>query len=232
MSLAEGKELMELNANDFAADAAIAHWQHSPASSISHHGAPCCDIAREWILSMDYSQLNAGNPLTGPRWVRQKFAWGPTRWPIYWCEAVRRKKLDCGAQAALAREVFTARGVRSFPVQLIQQYSEEAARHWHTGWTADEAATQWIKEELIYHEGCAVVVHDDRIKVWDPTATWWVNEKQFGGYGGVVALRLFAPPGAATPPAFRWGAHRIVPNQWQKIERARQDFAAAQHAAS
>ena len=60
-----------------------------PASYISHHGAPCCDIAREWITGMDFSQLNAGHPLTGPRWLRKHFKWGPSKWPMHWCEAVQ-----------------------------------------------------------------------------------------------------------------------------------------------
>src|SRR4028119_959593 len=75
MSLAEGK--IEFDETDFAdTSAAMQKWQHFPASTISHHGTPCCQIAREWIISTDYSQLNAGNPLTGPRWIRQKYTRG------------------------------------------------------------------------------------------------------------------------------------------------------------
>jgi hypothetical protein len=225
MSLAEDKELMEIHETDFTdARAAMETWQHSPPSTISQHDAACCHIAREWFLAMDYSQLNAVNPLTGPRWLRQKYGWGPSSWPIFWCELAEQKKLDCGALAALAHEIFIARGVSSYPVQLIQQYNEDASRQWYKGWGGDETAVKWIKEDLIYHEGCAVAFGGDEIKIWDPTATWWVNEKQFGGYGVVLALRLFAPPPATAPAAFRWGKHRIVPNQWQKIERARRDF--------
>lgn len=226
MSLAEDK-LIEVNETDFIdASAAIEKWQSFPASFMSHHGLPCCDIAREWILSMDYSQLSAGNPLTGPRWLRNKHKWGPSTWPLHWCEAVEQKALDCGALAALSHEIFTARGVTSFPAQLIHQYSEHATSQWYKGWNGDETSVHWIKEDLIYHEGCAVVVRDNEIKVWDATATWWVNPKQFGGYAGALALRVLVPSTAtAVPPVFNWGAHRIVPNQWQKLARARADFA-------
>ncbi|HEY0005174.1 MAG TPA: hypothetical protein VGB17_10235 [Pyrinomonadaceae bacterium] len=229
MSLAEGKalskELIEVNETDFVeTSAAIEKWQHFPASVISHHGAACCRLAHEWMMAMDFSQLNAGHPLTGPRWLRQKFSWGPSRWPIYWCEAVQEKTLDCGALAALSQEVFRARGVKSFPAQFIEQFSEDAARQWYRKWEGDESSIHWIKEDLIYHEGCAVLVRDDEIRIWDSTASWWVNPKQFGGYGGLLVLRVFADE-KESPASFSWGTHRIIPNRWHKIERARGDFA-------
>ena len=99
-----------------------------PAQPVHHPSArpavACGEVARGGFLSMDFSLLNAGNPLTGPRWLRHKYKWGPSRWPIHWCEAVEQKTLDCGALAALSHEIFINRGVTSFPVQLIHQYSE------------------------------------------------------------------------------------------------------------
>ncbi|HEX8651583.1 MAG TPA: hypothetical protein VF708_12145 [Pyrinomonadaceae bacterium] len=225
MSLVKGNEVIEINETDFLdAGTAIEKWQHFPASVISSHQGLCCRIAREWVLAMDYSLLNAGDPLTGPRWLRQKYTWGASAWPIHWCEAVEQKTLDCGVLAALAREIFVARGVTSFPAQLIQQYNEEASRHWYKGWDGDETSVHWIKEDIIYHEGCAVVMRGGEIRVWDPTASWWVNPKQFGGYGGVLALRICVAQTVAVN-SFTWGTHRIVPNRWRKIERARADIA-------
>ncbi|HEX8456298.1 MAG TPA: hypothetical protein VF656_03170 [Pyrinomonadaceae bacterium] len=223
MSLAEDKELIEVNETDFVdTRAAIEKWRDFPHSTILHHGRLCCRIAREWIFSTDYTQLNGEHPLTGPRWIRQKWTWGPSSWPISWCEAVERKTLDCGALAALAQEVYTARGVTSYPAQFIQQYSEDSVLHWQKKWNGEEVSTHWINEDLIYHEGCAVVAGNGEIKLWDASAGWWVNPKQFGGYGGLLVLRICAPPSVAG--AFAWGTHRVVPNQWQKIERARGDF--------
>jgi hypothetical protein len=191
-----------------------------------HHGKQCCSIAREWIFSTDYSQLNGEHPLTGPRWIRQKYTWGPSRWPISWCEAVEQKTLDCGALAAISHEVFTTRGVVSYPAQFIQQYSEDSTHHWRKKWDGKEVATHWIKEDLIYHEGCAVTVRDNEIRIWDSSAGWWVNPKQFGGYGGMLALRVFAPQ-IDLSSDFIWGSQRIIPNQWQKIDRARSAFSPA-----
>ena len=205
--------------------ASIEKWREFPHSTLAHHGARCCDIARAWATAFDFSQLDGGSPLTGPRWLRQKYTWGPSPWPLHWCEAVERETLDCGALAALAHEVFLARGVRSFPAQLIQQYTNDAARHWRERWAGDECASHWIENDLIYHEGNAALVRGDEIKLWDASAGWWVNPKQFGGYGGVLALKVFASA-ADAPPVFKWGTHLIEPNRWHEVEPARADFAA------
>ena len=218
MSLVAGKETFELNETDFVdAGAAAEHWRDWPASTISHHGRPCCDVAREWFLATDYSQLNAGSRLTGPRWVRHKYKWGPSRWPIHWCEAVREETLDCGALAALAHEVFAARGLVSLRAQFIQQFTEDATRQWCERWGCADVPVRWIRDDVIYHEGCAVVLGDRELKVWDASAGWWVSPKQFGGYGGLVAIRIFEPP-AAHGTAYRLGAHAIAPNVLLKLE--------------
>ena len=222
-------ELNELKAGgtsspSAAAAAGIMKWNNFPYSVLSHHGERCCDVAREWVLSIDFSQLSGGSPLTGPRWLRQKYTWGPSPWPMHWCEAVGRKTLDCGVLAALANEVFAARGVRSYPAQFIQQYTASDTCHWRQKWDGEECDTHWIEEELIYHEVCAVSAGGDEIKLWDPSAGWWVNPKQFGGYGGVLALRVFTPL-AESRSALRWGTHLVTPNRWHEIETASADFA-------
>jgi hypothetical protein len=144
---------------------------------------------------------------------------------MHWCEAAERKTLDCGALGALAHELFKARGVRSYPAQFIQRYTGDSARHWRQKWAGDDCSSHWIEDDLIYHEGCAVVAGGDEVRMWDATAVWWINPKQFGGYGGVLALRVFAPADAA-PAAFGWGTHLIEPNRWHEVEPARADFAA------
>ena len=223
MSSAEAR-IIEVNEGDFVdTAAAIERWQDFPASFISHHGERCCHLSREWFLATDFSQLNAGTKLTGPRWLRVKYKWGPSSWPLHWCEAADEKTLDCGALAALAHELFVARGVRSYPAQLIQQYSTENAQHWSMSWDKALVPSLWIKDDLIYHEACVVEARDGEVRIWDPTASWWVNPKQFGGYGALLALRVFASP--ESPRVLRWGGQDIVPNRWQKIERSPAGFA-------
>lgn len=217
MSLA--KDDTDLNETVIAdVNAAMQKWQYFPASVILHHGARCCLLAREWVLSMDYSQLGSGSPLTGPRWLPRKYTWGPSRWPIHWCETVKQKTLDCGALAALAQEVFAARGVRSHPAQFIEQFTDDASRHWYKKWGGDENSVHWLEGDLIYHEGCAVVVRDNEVKLWDASAGWWINPKQFGGYGAVRAVRVFDTQPLALS-SFNWGRQRIEANRWEVIER-------------
>ncbi|MCA1658913.1 MAG: hypothetical protein LC627_06425, partial [Verrucomicrobiaceae bacterium] len=182
----------------------LLRWENLPPSTMSHHGGRCCEVARQWILAMDFSQLNGATTLTGPRWLRKKFKWGPSPWPLHWCEAVRRETIDCGALAALAHQLFLGRGVQSYPVQFIMQFSEDAGRQWLASWDRGNGGLHWIHDGLIYHEGCAVVADANELKLWDATASWWVNPKQFGGYGAVLAMRLF--DATRTPsPAFSWG---------------------------
>lgn len=227
MSLVEDKELIEISETDFVdLQGVIEKWQHLPASAITHHGRQCCHLAREWIFSTDYAQLNGEHPLTGPRWIRQKYTWGPSGWPISWCEAVERKTLDCGALAAITREVFAQRGVTSYTAQFIQLYSADSTRHWLKKWDEEKVSSHWINEDLIYHEGCAVVVRDNQIKLWDPSAGWWVNPNQSAGYGCLLAVRVCAPY-IDSQSELRWGTYRIVANQWQKIERPCESFSAA-----
>lgn len=190
-------------------------WREWHPSQISHHGQMCCEIAREWITATDFSETGGGSFSAGPRWLRQKFNWGASSFPIYWCEAVRKHTLDCGALAALAHEVFTVRGVKSYRVQLVQRFSQVATNQWSCSWSDDSTMElRWMDKDLIYHEGCAIAVGENEIKVWDASAGWWIDPKSGDGYGSLVAIRVSAN-NAPTP--FVWGSHRITANHWQKI---------------
>ncbi len=192
------------------------HWKKWQPSQISHHFKLCCEIAREWITATDFSALSGDALLTGPRWLRQKFKWGASSFPVYWCEAVRRDTLDCGALAALAHEVFTARGVRCHRVQLIQKFSSVATGQWTDNWSENSAPLPWIKDDLIYHEGCAIETEKRKIKVWDASAGWWVDSKSADGYGALLAIRL---SGSNLKPNadYAWGEQIIKPNRWKEI---------------
>ena len=224
MFLAEAKSLETLGNARGAVQAAIDDWHAFPASVISDHHDSCCRIAQEWLLAMDYSQRSPGDLLTGPRWIRERYTWGPTRWPIYWCEALEEKTLDCGAFAALAQTAFVARGVPCYTAQLIQRYTKEDSKHWSRNWQREDAGVYWIKDDLVYHEACAVVAGGSVARIWDPTASSWLNPKQFAGYGAVLALRVLSADSAEIEQLM-WGGHRITPNRWQQLDSARGDFA-------
>jgi hypothetical protein len=113
--------------------------------------------------------------------------------------------------------------VKSFPVQLVQQYTKEATQHWTKKWVAEDTSIHWINDDLIYHEGCALAVSDTEIKLWDASTAWWINPQTFTGYGSLRAVRLFVTHNAQS--YFSWGDHRIIPNQWQCIEAREKVFA-------
>ena len=186
-------------------------WADWPSSLISHHGKSCCEIVRAWFSAFDYSSLNGGSIFTGPRWLRQRFDWGPTRYPIHWCEIAREKTLDCGVHAALAHEVFTGRGVRSLRTQIVQQFSASAVQQWEATWSSADARTDWIDGCLIYHEGCTILINAAELKLWDPSSAWWIDPDNHRGYGGIKAFRVFAPYDSK---CLTWGDHLVPPNEW------------------
>lgn len=191
-------------------------WLDWQASEISHHGKMCCEIAREWIASTDFSELGGASGLTGPRWLRQRFDWGASSFPIHWCEAVRKKTLDCGALAALAAAVFTARGVKNYRAQMVQRFSEASNAQWSNSWNETNEPLRWMNDDLIYHEGCAIVVESGEIKIWDASAGWWIDPKSKDGYGALLAIRL-SDFNLSPDANFVWGEHRIKSCQWTNV---------------
>lgn len=193
-------------------------WETFPYSRLSHHGAACCEIARQWVLAMDFAQLNGAPPESGPRWLRAKYKWGPSPWPMHWCEAVERDTIDCGAHAALALEAFRARRLTAFPAQLVQKYTSDATDHWRGAWQAEDVSCHWLDGEYIYHEATGVLFGSDELKIWDGSAGSWVNPRQQGqGYGNLVAVRFFAEGDVKTPDTLRWGERRIRMNVWNQV---------------
>lgn len=193
-------------------------WRDFPHSTLSHHGGACCEIAREWVIAMDFAMLNGGDPASGPRWLRARYKWGPSPWPMHWCEVVDRDVIDCGAHAALAHTVFTARGQTSFHAQLIQKYSPDATTQWRSAWSEQDVSCHWLSEDVIYHEATALLLDDGEVKLWDPSAGWWLNPRQQGnGYGNLLAVRIFADAGAGRSEGFLWGDRRLQPGSWNEI---------------
>lgn len=220
MSLAVDRPATELpNLNSINVAAAIDRWQHSSPSTFGHHGRRCCSDARAWLFATDHSQLIGQHRLTGPRWLLRRYKWGPSEWPMTWCRAVEEKTLDCGALAALSKDLFIAREVNCFSAQLIQQYTDNLTHHWSKKWASQSVSTHWIHGALIYHEVCAIQVTRDEIRVWDPTAACWVNPAQTSGFGSVVALCV-RTNNPQTPNLVRWGQHKFETDQWRVFQSA------------
>jgi hypothetical protein len=191
-------------------------WRTHPNSQISHHGAHCCDVAHEWLIAFDFAQLNGGDKLSGPRWMREHMKWGPTAWPVHWCEVVDAPVVDCGVHAAIAHEAFLARGLRAFRAQFVQRYSCDAAASWRQNWVKQSVSDHWIDRDTIYHEGNAVLVSGDEVKLWDGSAGWWINPRGNAGYGSLVAVRIEAQPSDFVD-GLCWGERLIAAGQWVAI---------------
>ena len=208
---------IETNGNGFHKSPAVFEkWHDWHASEISHHGGMCCETAREWITSTDFSELGGASVFTGPRWLRRKFFWGASSFPIYWCEAVRKQTLDCGALAALASEVFKARGVKTYRIQMVQRFSEASTSQWSNSWNDTDEQLRWMNDDLIYHEGCAIASGDGEIKIWDASAGWWIDPKSKDGYGALLAIRLSAF-NLSSDASFVWGQHQFNAGQWTNV---------------
>jgi hypothetical protein len=216
MTLVADNQILQIDNAETMLNPVLERWRASKPSRILHHGKACCSTAREWLFSMDHSELSGQHKLTGPRWLRKKYKWGPSCWPMTWCEAIDQKVLDCGALADLSRNIFDARGIRCYSVQLIQQYTEDTTTHWEKKWSDRLASTHWIQKEFIYHEACAVEINASEIRVWDPSAASWANPVQHGGYGAVVAIRLTVDSPYSIRE-LRWGQHLIECGKWQTI---------------
>jgi hypothetical protein len=125
--------------------------------------------------------------------------------------------IDCGAHAALAHEAFAMRGITAFRAQFVQKYSEEATHQWDRKWGAEDVSNHWLDGEHIYHEGNAILIGDDEVKLWDGSAGWWIHPRQSGGYGSLVAVRIFAEGQWGGGDGFRWGEYRLKPNAWNPL---------------
>lgn len=218
-------QMHDLNSVNFSA--AIDRWQSAPSSAFTHHGRRCCSTAREWLFATDQSQLSGQHKLTGPRWLLQKYKWGPSQWPMTWCRAVEEKYLDCGALAFMSKTVFAARSVNSYSVQLIQQYTDLTTYQWSKKWTDHPASTHWIHGALIYHEVCAVEITTNEIKLWDSSAACWINARQKTGYGSVVGMRI-RNDDPKCAKLLTWGEHLVTTDEWH-ILRFRKHLAPSIH---
>lgn len=185
-----------------------APWAHSVPSTLSHHGKPCCTTARAWFLAMDASVWQGQG---GPAWISRKFPWGPSPWPLFWCQAMDAEELDCGAHAALSIEAFRARGVRTLPVQLVQRQEAHHMAHWHERWSDGGASPAWAQGSAGYHESCAVI-QDGRAEVWDPTVNSWLTPDHVQGVRSIAAIRIGGPE--PSDEVVLWRGVPVQVGQW------------------
>ena len=186
-------------------------------SELSHHAKPCCRQARSWFLAMDLSlRKQSSSP---PVWIRNRYEWGPCRWPLYWCEVIRSHSLDCGALAALAREAWRARDISVFPCQLIQHVDRWTVAHRRSVWEKAGCSPEWAVGDLFYHEACAIL-RNGVLALWDPTVNITIEHSPRGTYGRVVAIKICQPAyaHAHAPDSLRWSTVDVPHGRWVKID--------------
>jgi hypothetical protein len=188
-------------------------WMRPPVSVLGRHGA-CCDRARAWLAAMGRSHDFAatdGLAFAGPSWLTERYTWGPTRWPLTWCDAVGARTIDCGVFSAFSLEIFRAKDIEAFPAQVLRNVAAEIRPHWRRKWSTIPEAFNWIGSRLVYHEVNIVRVSEADARVYDPTVGVWLDPAINAGHGGQIAIR------AELPVALSWGGHKLVNGQWTKL---------------
>lgn len=195
-----------------AADINYHHsWETKATSSLIHHRRECCDNARSWLLCMsksfEFSNTNT-QKIIAPTWLNSFYKWGPSKWPIPWCEVVKNKTIDCGVFAAFAKEIFEFSGFEAYSGQVIQHYSQQSLYQIKQNWEAAGYKPKWLTDSCVYHEVCAIRISHDEVKIYDPTDALWLDPDKNSGNGAVLSLRL------ELPMSMRWGQHSLAQDQW------------------
>ncbi len=136
------------------------------------------------------------------------YPWGPSQWPMAWCDLVAEEKLDCGAHSAVAREVARRSGVELLGVQLLIWAGAGDIAHWGSAWREGGVAPRWLFENLYYHEAVGVA-EEDRLVVLDTTRNSKVTPDGRTGNGSVAAIRV-----SGAGETLRWGPHDVAVGQW------------------
>jgi len=201
---------------------ALEALEHQPPSQLADHGCDCCRGARGWFQAT--ARAMACLDSATPRWIRERWQWGPQEWPLWWCQAVERDQIDCGAFAALTREAFAATGQRTVSVQLIERFDARTVDNWMARWSG-EAHTSWLFGKFCYHEAVGLVTvlqinsHRQSLRIWDPVDTCWVEHRHVAGYGSVVACRVLPASPACRDEAaeYDWRGHMLQVGCWHVL---------------
>ena len=195
-------------------------WIEHGCSSILHHESDCCEEARLWFLA--YARSMEGwsasqYELRPPTWLSHHFTWGPSVWPISWCQALKEKIIDCGVFAALAREVFQAQGFLAHPAQVLLYYNESCTHHWKDIWVNGMKKVEkskigevfpWVGSRIVYHELCLLEMPDGSAKVYDSSWGHWLEPHSRLGFAGLLSVR------SECPRLLNWGDKLLSYGEW------------------
>lgn len=187
-------------------------FQEKQPSLLSHHGQKCCEVAWHWFRAMDYS-LRGGGSSNPPAWLRDEFDWGPSTWPIYWCDVMQTDSFDCGVFAAVARALLHSREASVVAVQLVEHFNEENVTNWRSRWTEADSNVDWVAGSVAYHEAVGLL-EEDRIVIWDPVDNLLVVPPNGDGYGELAALRIYEPEQWEGAETYDWNGIELEIGIW------------------
>jgi hypothetical protein len=171
-------------------------------------------MAREWLSAMASSfafHSADGILLAAPTWLPRRYTWGPNPWPLAWCDAVRRKTIDCGVFSAFAREILSRRGIECYAGQIVQSFTESSYKQWRRYWADKPGTFAWCDDEFIYHE-VVIVASAKTGEIFDATKGRWISPAAVDGYGGVIAVR------SECPRTLKWGPYDMHYDQWSSTK--------------
>jgi hypothetical protein len=154
------------------------------------------------------------DPLEPPTWLRTKYKWGPVKHPLYWCQVVEDKELDCGSLSAIIREVYESRGVVALPVQMILEYPTYTIEHWVAMWHKRGLSVNWVWGRYVYHEAVGVVYEENKMKIYDPVENAWIDSSGCVERGRIVAIRIV---GKEAHDYVYWGDVHVKLNKWHVL---------------
>ncbi len=167
-----------------------------PSHLLTHPSGRCCSRVHSWFKAMAYSYgiMNLGLPY----WLHDQWEWGPSKWPMYWCEILKNKTIDCGVFAELAEVALKETGQKTMRVQSIEEYSSDVCQNWEHLWSSADCCGDWINGIFVYHEMVGLV-HED-LKIWDPVDNHFItfSKRANKQQGRMVAIRLI--PSDTFPP--------------------------------
>lgn len=197
--------------NDPHLGAAYLQWRLWRPFQLARHGNfLCCRDAEAWFTAMARSCAGR-SPIYRTEWIRNRWRWGPSPYDTFWCEAVRRKTIDCGVLAALTETACRALELPIFRVQAIFRHDASSLSHWQLRWKIANQWPKWIWEPYVYHELCGI--GDPDLHLWDPTDNRPVRPQERRGLmdGQLVAFRIASRPNRR----HIWGRTVFPGNQWR-----------------
>jgi hypothetical protein len=177
-------------------------------AELADHRRGCCALARTWLECLDSSFHRGRSASAPPAWIPQRWTWGTTPHPLHWCEIPRAGSLDCGASAALGRELWSRRcpGVRA--VQLVEHHATPTSARNRDGLPQPSAAG-----DLAYHEAVGRE-QDGCLEIWDSTDSAWLPASRRGASTRTLSLRVCGRGSTI----LRWSGHPLDPGAWTVLD--------------